>query len=722
MASVSLCSGTEVLTISDFAVWWQETSEQRELGACFVDALRQAVAQRMQLAHFRRLSLVSADRVFSRDSPWSDVEPVVAVLKPFRAASAEDAVRLFQAVHLGDLAELCGLLDEPYADDDGVTPLHLAAQHGRAEVVHCLLQNGADMNKARTSNGDTPLHVAARNRRAEVVNCLLEAGADKDKGDNDGATPLYLCAQHGRAEIAGHLIDAGADKDRGMGRHGITPLQIASRNGHLEIVQGLLEAGADKDKPSNDGFTPLHISSQYGRVDIVECLLKAGADRDKAKSDNGVAPLHTAALHGHSEIVHLLLAAGADKDKANTDGFTALHVAAQSAQLQVLCELLEAGADMDKASNVGVTPLHVAALSGHLQVVRSLLKAGADKDRGNNDGLTPLHLAAGYDHADVARCLLEAGANKDKDCNAGVTPLDLAAYRGHVEIMTSRPSRPSTGKRSIGWQHALASCSENGFVEVVLTETTDRRFSGGWKRRHAAVEAEAKAYRERRQRRATRRSDEGVPTLLLCSKDQAEALQFTASGDSEEVQVAFETFHRAVRQAANAGQAQLLVDLANFEPKKEMATFLADIAVKRKIWRSRAAWVLAKLSEMPSWKAAVEASEALDLIDALSPKAAAASPASSRNSLNSPQHSEPEPEYSDKSLAQDGSKSSCLSPKALPWQEKVRRDSPWYLHMFFKVIGVECTLRFCKCLVPRHIQSIACIASDVGTLPDQLMR
>ncbi|CAJ1363827.1 unnamed protein product [Effrenium voratum] len=70
MASVSLCSGTEVLTISDFAVWWQETSEQRELGACFVDALRQAVAQRMQLAHFRRLSLVSADRVFSRDSPW----------------------------------------------------------------------------------------------------------------------------------------------------------------------------------------------------------------------------------------------------------------------------------------------------------------------------------------------------------------------------------------------------------------------------------------------------------------------------------------------------------------------------------------------------------------------------------------------------------------------------------------------------------------------------
>ena len=42
------------------------------------------------------------------------------------------------------------------ADDDGVTPLHLAAQHGRAEVVHCLLQNGADMNKARTSNGDTP--------------------------------------------------------------------------------------------------------------------------------------------------------------------------------------------------------------------------------------------------------------------------------------------------------------------------------------------------------------------------------------------------------------------------------------------------------------------------------------------------------------------------------------------------------------------------------------
>ncbi|CAL1132530.1 unnamed protein product [Cladocopium goreaui] len=71
-------------------------------------------------------------------------------------------------------------------------------------------------------------------------------------------------------------------------------------------------------------------------------------------------------------------------------------------------------------------------------------------------------------------------------------------------------------------------------------------------RRRAAVEADAKVMREKRLRRATRRPEESLEDLLIKSRDQAEALDYAAGGDSDEVQVAFETFHRAVADPVEA--------------------------------------------------------------------------------------------------------------------------------------------------------------------------
>ena len=39
------------------------------------------------------------------------------------------------------------------------------------------------------NNGRTPLHLAARNYHRGVIKILIELGADMDKADNDGNTP-----------------------------------------------------------------------------------------------------------------------------------------------------------------------------------------------------------------------------------------------------------------------------------------------------------------------------------------------------------------------------------------------------------------------------------------------------------------------------------------------------------------------------------------------------
>ncbi len=97
--------------------------------------------------------------------------------------------------------------------DDGRTPLYVAAEHGRAELVRMLLDGGADGNKARTDNGRTPLYVAAEKGHVGLVRALLESGAgvDVNAARSDGkGSPLSVACQLGHCKVVSLLLDHGA--------------------------------------------------------------------------------------------------------------------------------------------------------------------------------------------------------------------------------------------------------------------------------------------------------------------------------------------------------------------------------------------------------------------------------------------------------------------------------------------------------------------------------
>ena len=60
---------------------------------------------------------------------------------------------------------------------DGYSPLIMAVETGRVDVVRALLGAKADVN-SRWSVGRTPLLEAVRHDRLEVARVLLEAGAN----------------------------------------------------------------------------------------------------------------------------------------------------------------------------------------------------------------------------------------------------------------------------------------------------------------------------------------------------------------------------------------------------------------------------------------------------------------------------------------------------------------------------------------------------------------
>lgn len=100
-------------------------------------------------------------------------------------------------------------------NEDGLTPLHLAAGHyWDPEIVDTLLLAGAFVD-ARAENDATPLHLASRFRgNATVAQLLLDAGADVNAKDREGKTPLDFHAERENPSWPQVIKDAGGKCNR----------------------------------------------------------------------------------------------------------------------------------------------------------------------------------------------------------------------------------------------------------------------------------------------------------------------------------------------------------------------------------------------------------------------------------------------------------------------------------------------------------------------------
>jgi len=103
--------------------------------------------------------------------------------------------------------------------------------------ARAVLAAGARTNAAKGHTRLTPLHMAAVHGHADVFRMLRAAGARTDAANNWGATPLHLAAGRGHTDIVSALLAAGACGESAVGygysTYGYTPLHSAADQGHL---------------------------------------------------------------------------------------------------------------------------------------------------------------------------------------------------------------------------------------------------------------------------------------------------------------------------------------------------------------------------------------------------------------------------------------------------------------------------------------------------------
>ena len=319
------------------------------------------------------------------------------------SSSKFDAMKA--AIVQNDLPMVTALLDSgasPTAfDEEGWTPLHIAAVRGKDEVLRWLLDRSEIVDiESKNVYRHTPLHWAAKNGQTIALHTLAKYGADVNRNDHNGWAPIMVAALESHAETVKELIVLGVDPDYlGEFTWQGTPLMIAAgKPNSLETVKLLLACGASANGQSNPrNATPLHRAAEWGREDVLALLIAEGASIDKPEYQCLYTPLRYAIKGGFVGCVRRLLVAGANRNSVFENGWTPAHVAAQCKKWEILRMLVDGGElNVNVQTRPGsFSPLHLATQLGAegTMHIRILLRVGADRELLDDHGCQPLSYA-----------------------------------------------------------------------------------------------------------------------------------------------------------------------------------------------------------------------------------------------------------------------------------------------------------------------------------------
>ncbi|GAA2666521.1 MULTISPECIES: ankyrin repeat domain-containing protein [Streptomyces violaceoruber group] len=202
---------------------------------------------------------------------------------------------LSDAVRRGDAdaarAALRAGADRELRDEQGRTPLLLAALADRVAVAEVLVAAGADVN-AQDARDDSAWLVTGVTGSVPMMRALLPGGPDVTLTNRFGGVSVIPASERGHvAYVRAVLAETDIDVDH-VNRLGWTALLEAVVLGdgdraHQDVVVALLAAGADPSLPDGDGVTARAHAEHRGFEAIADLLRRAesrGGDGPRAAS------------------------------------------------------------------------------------------------------------------------------------------------------------------------------------------------------------------------------------------------------------------------------------------------------------------------------------------------------------------------------------------------------------------------------------------------------
>ncbi|RHX93328.1 hypothetical protein DLM76_14690 [Leptospira yasudae] len=188
------------------------------------------------------------------------------------------------------------------------------------------LKEGADVGcttgefGGRSDWDNTALHIAVKKEKLEIIHLLLEHGADINAKNREGYTPIYKIPWKRKEGLVlfQFLQVRGADLHTKTNSK-ISLVHYSALQDHVPILKLLLENGLDPNQQTDQGETPLHWTINDHCFQSAQFLLNCGVAINTQNQD-GRTVLHEAALREYDKLIKLFLEFGADpKLKDNKD-------------------------------------------------------------------------------------------------------------------------------------------------------------------------------------------------------------------------------------------------------------------------------------------------------------------------------------------------------------------------------------------------------------------
>jgi ankyrin repeat protein len=272
--------------------------------------------------------------------------------------------------------------DIDFRNQSGRTALHMAAMESNSATAEFLLVKGANPN-VTDEDGATPLHVAALvakdmdivklliNHKDTDVNCLVNGGRN--------ALDCAMGNMFGLGEAIVNLLrekmaaKAEGDDYEPKNMAASVPAGCIKQDSDMETIRYLLEDGQDISEMTwgENGANALHLAAAKNEetTDLIDAILETGKFDINGIDNDGRTPLHYAINRPKPITINArrLIKVGADPGIADKNGVTPLHMAARNAKTMDLIEILlnTEAVDVNHYDHNGTTPLAYAGANKH---------------------------------------------------------------------------------------------------------------------------------------------------------------------------------------------------------------------------------------------------------------------------------------------------------------------------------------------------------------------
>ena len=226
----------------------------------------------------------------------------ISHIPPVTSSSSCVAPMKIEVLSVEDLLRMGADVNLP--NDQGTTPLHLAATYSRSDVASRLIASGAQIN-SQDRHGRTPLHCAVASGAKGVFQSLItNRNLNTNHQSVDGTTALMLAARHLNNDILNDMLRVDANANL-LDKNGYTALHWAAAVDNAMAMQPLISHSADIDFPNCRGETPLFLSAKEGSTDCVRVLIQNAAN-SQITDLFGRYPFDIASEYLHTDIQLIL--------------------------------------------------------------------------------------------------------------------------------------------------------------------------------------------------------------------------------------------------------------------------------------------------------------------------------------------------------------------------------------------------------------------------------